>query len=165
MTVSGERIRATPGRFALRPIGEGARVEASSEGWTVSGGSLRFAYELVDRQTGAVVHRDSVAMTCTRGTPAEEAAPRSIGNALSGFPIERVLSGGTSEHTGRCGGDRAPEHVYTLDIDRPMWLSTRRSTCATREATSSTAAWSAVSRERSGCRARGRSSRPAPTTW
>jgi hypothetical protein len=123
---SGERIRATPGRFALRPVGEGARVEASSEGWIVAGASLRFAYELVDRQSGAVVHRDSVAMTCTRGAPVDEnAAPRSTGNAVSGFPIERVLSGSTSEHTGRCGGDRAPEHVYTLDIDRPMWLSLR----------------------------------------
>ncbi len=124
--VSGERVRALPGRFALRPIGEGARVTASSEGWLVSGASLRFAYELVDRQSGAVVHRDSVAMRCSRGLETEEdAAPRPLGTSAPGFPIERVLAGGVSQHTGRCGGESAPEHVYTLEIDRPMWLSLR----------------------------------------
>jgi hypothetical protein len=114
-----------PGRFALRPIGEGARVTASSEGWLVSGAALRFAYELVDRQSGEVVHRDTVAMRCSRGHEPEDTAPRSMVTGAQGFPIERVLSGGVSEHTGRCGGEHAPEHVYTLEIDRPMWLSLR----------------------------------------
>jgi hypothetical protein len=123
----GERVRATPGRFALRPIGDGARVEASTEGWRVSGASLRFEYELIDRQSGAVVLHDSVAMTCTRGAPPTErpAIERPAGTAAAGFPIERVLRGGPSQHTGRCGGEGAPEHVYTLEIDRPMWLSLR----------------------------------------
>lgn len=124
------RVRATPDHFVLRPIGDGARVESSPSGWVVRAGSVHLDYELVDRRTGQVVLRESVAMTCSR-SPSEAAqpapSPRTASPArITNGPIERVLEpSGTSHHAGRCGGERSPEHTYTLEIDRPIWLSLR----------------------------------------
>lgn len=132
----GVRVRATPERFLLRPIGRGARVEASPTGWVVRAASLRFAYELIDRRTGAVVLRESVAMSCSRGAAQPPEVPSAVARApaapaasaitpAGNLPIERTLEPGVSRHAGRCGGERSPEHTYTLEIDRPMWLSLR----------------------------------------
>lgn len=127
-----ERVRATPEHFALRPLGEGARIETHGQGWVVRASSVRFDYELIDRRSGAVVLRESVAMTCRREpeTPAlprtEETRPSPLPEASLRGPIERVLeSSGPSRHSGRCGGEHSPEHTYTLEIEHPIWLSLR----------------------------------------
>ncbi|MDQ3038122.1 MAG: hypothetical protein M3Y87_37365, partial [Myxococcota bacterium] len=51
---TGERMPATPERFELRPVGEGARVDAGGDGWTVRAASMRLDYELVERASGRV---------------------------------------------------------------------------------------------------------------
>lgn len=117
--LAGVRVRATPDRFELRQLGGGAQIEADTDSWSVRSASVLFEYELVDKRTGDVVLREAVVMSCAREAPGE---PRARERR---FPFERTLSGNVSRHAGRCGGERAPEHVYTLHVETPTWVSLR----------------------------------------
>ncbi len=48
-------------------------------------------------------------------------APRAV--LLPGAAIDGVLSAGPSRHAGRCGGQRAHEHVYALHLDERRTIS------------------------------------------
>lgn len=128
----GTQVRATPERFEVRALGEGAEVQLSGDGWTVRSGSLRFEYELLDRRTGEVVLREAVALACS-SEPATRAAHREVPRGPDppeglepGMPIERrLVAGAPSRHRGRCGGEQAPEHVFTLHVGDPVWIALR----------------------------------------
>lgn len=127
----GTQVRATPDRFEVRALGDGAEVQVSGDVWNVRAGSLRFEYELIDRRTGEVVLREAVALACS-SEPATRVAYREVPRRPEpdglepGLPIERRLIAGTpSRHRGRCGGEQAPEHVFTLHVGDPMWIALR----------------------------------------
>lgn len=129
--LEGTHVRATPDRFEVRAIGNGADVEVSADAWTVRSGSVRFEYELVDRRTGDVVLRETVALSCS-SEPHAATAPRPPARVpddeelSEGLPIERTLSAGAaSQYGGRCGGEQSPEHVFTLHVGDPIWIALR----------------------------------------
>lgn len=62
--LTGEHVLATPDRFELQPVGEGAPVMASGDAWSIRSGTVRVDYQLVDRRTGDVVLRDSAELSC-----------------------------------------------------------------------------------------------------
>ncbi len=143
----GTAVRATPERFEVRALGDGADVHVEGDAWTVRSGSMRFAYELVDRHSREVVLRETVAMACsstpleptltsaTHGPPSTRpfpSAPPASGPApsedalSSGPPIERVLRPDEpSRYRGRCGGEAGPDHVYTVHVGHPTWVALR----------------------------------------
>ncbi len=138
--LEGVQVHATPERYEVRALGDGAEVTVSGDGWTVRSGSLRFEYELVDRRTREVVLREAVALACwseprtTSAAPARvparstesEVGPAPPDRLTEGLPIERTLSrGDPSRYSGRCGGEQAPEHVFTLHIGDPIWVALR----------------------------------------
>lgn len=127
----GSRVRATPDRFEVRTSDELAEVEVSGDAWTVRAGSVRFEYELVDRRTGDVVLREAVALACS-SEPRAPSVPRpddrlpEESDLSEGPPFEGTLSAGAaSRYVGRCGGEHAPERVFTLHIGEAIWLALR----------------------------------------
>jgi hypothetical protein len=125
---TGARVPARPDRFELRPIGDGAVVEARGEGWTIRSGSVRLDYELVDRQSGDVVLREAVALSCGEPTlasatvtPAADAIELHPGRVYRGATMTRELS---DDH-GSCGGQEGPEEWYVVRLDAPAHLGLR----------------------------------------
>ncbi len=123
---TGARVPATPDRFELRPIGQGAVVEASAEGWTVRSGSMRLEYELVDRGSSEVVLRESVELQCGAPTPAAAAQQSGVVQLVP----DRVFRGATITRStldrhGSCGGDEGPEQWYVVRLDSPKRLDLR----------------------------------------
>lgn len=57
----------TPGRYVMRPIGQGIAVDANSNGWTLRrrpGATLSVEYDVFDTQRGEVVVHDRATLTC-----------------------------------------------------------------------------------------------------
>lgn len=112
---TGERVPATPDRFEMRLVGEGARVEAGGDGWRITSGSMRVEYELVDRASGEVVLHETVALSCGAPRPAVE------GDVIELVP-DRVFRGATmtrrrADDRGSCGGEEGPEQWYVMRLD------------------------------------------------
>ncbi len=126
---TGGRVRATPDRFELRPVGSGALVEARGEGWTIRSGSVRLEYEIVDRQSGDVVLRQAVQLACGEPEPARPQPAPERGDVIELRP-DRVYRGATmtrglSDDYGSCGGQEGPEQWYVVRLDRPTRLNLR----------------------------------------
>lgn len=125
---TGARVPATPERFELRPVGEGAVVEAHAQAWTIRSGSVRLDYELVDRQSGDVVLRETVALSCGEPT-VTPAADTTSSDAIPVYP-DRVYRGATitrerADDHGTCGGHEGPEQWYVVRLDAPTRLGLR----------------------------------------
>lgn len=123
---TGERVLATPDRFELRPVGEGAVIEASGDDWTIRSGAVRIEYELVDRASGEVVLHETVALRCGAPRPAAQHAGRDVIELVP----DRVFRGATltrrrGDDRGSCGGDAGPEQWYVVHLDAPARLGLR----------------------------------------
>ncbi|MCC6877277.1 MAG: hypothetical protein IT378_23430 [Sandaracinaceae bacterium] len=127
--LTGERVPATPDRFEVRPIGDGARIEAELDGWRVRSGAVRVRYQLVERTSGEVVLEDEVALSC--GAPSASPAPQVVlGRDVIDLVPHRVFRGATMTRSpvddhGTCGGDEGPEQWYRVVLDRPTQLGLR----------------------------------------
>jgi hypothetical protein len=125
--LSGEHVRATPDRFVMRPVGEGARVTAEGDGWTVRAGSMHIEYELVDRTSGEIVLHDTAELACGREVARTEASdsPEAIllfpGRVFRGATLTR----GRRDERGTCGGGAGPEQWYVVRLDAPTRLGLR----------------------------------------
>lgn len=130
---TGARVRATPDRFALVPVGDArrdraARVETAGDGWTVRAGTVRVEYELVDRESGEVVLREAVHLACGRdGAEASEDERRAGAIALVPGRVFRgaTLTRSRRDDRGSCGGEAGPEQWYVVRLDRPAHLGLR----------------------------------------
>lgn len=126
---TGARVLATPDRFLIRPVGEGARIDAHHDGWTVHAGSVQVEYELVDRESGDVVLRETLALACGAPTPVTSAPSAPDGSPVIDLVPDRVFRGATltrSRHddAGSCGGQEGPEQWYVVRLAAPtrLWL-------------------------------------------
>lgn len=119
----GARVRATPERFALEPIGEGVVVQAAGDGWRVRAGSMRVEYRLLDRTTGAIVLEDAAELACGRelDPPAPEVIALVPQRAFRGSTMTRSRV----DQRGSCGGAGGPEQWYEVRLDRPTHLGLR----------------------------------------
>lgn len=119
---SGERRRATPNRYELRAAGQGARVRAVGEGWSVESASMHLEYELVERATGQVVLRDTAELACGRVLP--DAEP-----GVVELEPGRVFFGATMtagrDDAASCGGWGGPQQWYVVRLARPARLALR----------------------------------------
>ena len=132
--LTGERVLATPERFLMRPIGDGAEVEADGDGWRVRAGSVRVSYELVDRQNGDVVLQETVRLSCGNDDPPAPEVGTQAGT-VSGRDViplvtHRVFRGATMTRSrfddhGSCGGHEGPEQWYVVRLDAPARLGLR----------------------------------------
>jgi hypothetical protein len=125
---TGARVAATPDRFELRPVGQGALVEAQGEGWSIRSGSVRLDYELVDRTSGDVVLHETVGLSCGEPTPVR--APQAPSTGAIELHPDRVYRGATmteqlSDDHGSCGGQEGPEQWYVVHLDVPTQLGLR----------------------------------------
>ncbi|HEY8430639.1 MAG TPA: hypothetical protein VIL20_19805 [Sandaracinaceae bacterium] len=126
----GTPVRATPDRFEVRAL-DGADVSVDGDAWTVRSGSLRFAYELVDRRSGEVVLRETVSLACS-SEGAARPVPRRVPPSSErpeiapDLPIERTLDAASpSRFAGRCGGEQGPDDVLVLHVGEPTWIALR----------------------------------------
>jgi hypothetical protein len=129
--LSGGRVRATPDRYELRPVGEGARADAGGDGWTVRSASVDVEYELVDRRTGDVVMHDRAHLACGMG--ARDVLPASA--AVGGREVIELVPGrvfrgatltrGMEDDAGSCGGRAGPEQWYVVHLAAPAHLGLR----------------------------------------
>ncbi|HJL19523.1 MAG TPA: hypothetical protein RMH99_27925 [Sandaracinaceae bacterium LLY-WYZ-13_1] len=126
--LTGERVLAAPDRFAMRPVGDGVRIEAEGDAWRVRAGSMRVSYELVDRRTGDVVLRETVRLSCGNGGAPD--AETASGRDVIRLRTDRVYRGATLTRTrhddhGSCGGHEGPEQWYVVRLDEPARLNLR----------------------------------------
>lgn len=119
----GARVRATPDRFLLEAIDDGAVVRAAGDAWQVRAGSMRVAFRLIDRVTGAVVLEDTAALACGRelDAPPPEVIPLVPQRAFRGSTMTRSRV----DHRGSCGGHGGPEQWYRVTLDHPSHLGLR----------------------------------------
>lgn len=120
---TGARVRATPERFLLDPIGEGVAIAAAGDGWQVRAGTVRVEYRLIDRVTGAVVLEDSASLACGRALapPPPEVIPLVPQRAFRGSTMTRSRR----DDRGSCGGAGGPEQWYEVRLDQPTHLGLR----------------------------------------
>ncbi len=125
---TGARVPATPDRFELRPVGEGVSVQPLSDGWSIRAGLVRIEYELVERASGDVVLRETVALRC--GAPEAPAPAAAASTEVIELVPDRVFRGATMtrgllDDRGSCGGEEGPEQWYVVRLDAPALLSLR----------------------------------------
>lgn len=125
----GARVRATPDRFLMRPVGAGVEARVEGDGWLLRAAAVDVEYELVDRATGDVVLRERVALACGRSPlPSAEPAAARIPGIIPLHP-GRVFRGATltrgPDDAGSCGGQAGPEQWYEVRLERPSRLGLR----------------------------------------
>lgn len=128
--LTGARVVASSERFLMRPIGDGVEVEADGDGWRVRAGAVRVSYELVDRQNGDVVLRETVRLSCGNDEPAAPELAVVQGRDVIPLVTHRVFRGATMTRSpyddhGSCGGHEGPEQWYVVRLDAPARLGLR----------------------------------------
>jgi hypothetical protein len=116
----------------MRPVGDGVEVEADGDGWRVRAGAVRVSYELVDRQDGDVVLRETVRLSCGNDAPPSPAPELTVAPGRDVIPLvtHRVFRGATMTRSrvddhGTCGGHEGPEQWYVVRLDAPARLGLR----------------------------------------
>lgn len=130
--LNGRRVRATPDRFELRPVGDGVSVVAAGEEWRARSSAVRIRYELIDRASGEVVLRDQARLECSRGD--EDPLRRDEGwqATIQGRDVIWLRSGQayrgrawlarTADDRGTCGGEGGVESWYAVRFEVPHRL-------------------------------------------